>query len=285
MDELQKTRVRGLKVARLRSVDVMGLIRPDQSARGEFMFPAANFGDALRGDQAQMFLLQSRGHFHTLPAAILKLLRNAVALGDIALHGHIVSGPALRIHDRSDLPFLVVFTAIFAVVDGCACESLAALQLRAHASQHGRVCARPLQDARGLANDLLQSIAGEPGECRVGEDDVRAGRVQLGVGDHDRFGALQDGGADQVQAGLGLLAHGNVPQQRTVALLQLQDFFFQFSEQCFTVGLHERDLVAVLRGRGGRSRRRFRLYFRNAREEMFRLRRLEDKRIRTQAQG
>ena len=244
MDELPKVCVGGMEAVGMRLVDAMGLGGPRQDARGQVVLPAAHLGHPLGIEQALPLLCQLLAELPLMTIAVQQRPCGTVAPGHIAQHGDVVGGRAVGVLDRRDLPFLLVLPAVLAVVDGRAGERLSPLQLGSQAPQHSRVGARSLEDARGLADELIQLVAGQPAERRVREDDVRTGCFQHRVRDHDRLGGVQDREAEQPQVDLGLLAQGDVRRQLAIGLLQLEGRLLQRADQ-LAVGRHECACVAV----------------------------------------
>ncbi len=108
-------------------------------------------------------------------------------------------GPGLR-RDRHDAELDPEGGAVPAVVQQLDHQRLPAPDVVAQSVKGRAVGARPLQQARVSAADLVLRVAGHPGEGGIAVEDARPGPIRrIGVGDQDRVVGVHDDGLEQAQ--------------------------------------------------------------------------------------
>lgn len=95
--------------------------------------------------------------------------------------------PAAGVQEGNDLPFQHELGSVFPAKDTLADEFTMAFQVVEEAGEQAMIRFGAIENARGLAEDLLRGIAGHGRKGAVDEDDTRTRLRQVRFGDHYRI--------------------------------------------------------------------------------------------------
>src|ERR1044071_1997327 len=99
--------------------------------------------------------------------------------------------------NRRDIPFDVVFAAVFAIVDGLAGKRLASAERLAQPLQHGAIGLRPLKNSRRLMQDFFPAVSGHRAKSRIDEKDLGTRWIELSRGNQYSLFRLIDRDIEQ----------------------------------------------------------------------------------------
>ena len=108
------------------------------------------------------------------------LLLRLLAGADVALNGDKMADAAILIAQRNRVPLHDELGPIFAVLDRLAGKRTPERQMFLEVLDHAAIGPGAVQDAGRPAEHLGGRVTGQAGEGRIGENDARAGRRQLG---------------------------------------------------------------------------------------------------------